>query len=145
MNLSNFAERLSELLFENDLNPPKLAKAIGCKRNTINRYLSGNNMPAVAILIRMADYFACTTDFLLGLEQENYANKFKTCPPFQEQLPFLCRYFDKTKYALQKETKIPESAIYNWQRGKTSPTIDSIIKIAKFFQCTVDFVLGRET
>ncbi len=54
MNYSIFAERLSELLFESQLNPPAFAAKIGCGRNTINRYLSGNNMPALNLVIRMA-------------------------------------------------------------------------------------------
>lgn len=145
MNLSKFAERLSELLFENNLNPPAFAKQIGCGRATINRYLSGNYMPTVNMVVRMADYFNCSADFLLGLVEINYQSTFKACPPFKERLNYLCKNFGKTKYQLQKSTKIPESAIYNWQRGQTCPTIDNIIKMSEFFGCSVDFVLGRES
>jgi transcriptional regulator with XRE-family HTH domain len=144
MNMSIFAERLSELLFEKELNAPALAKILGCGQNTINRYLSGNNTPSVNMLLRLADYFQCSSDFLLGLEAENYAHSFNPCPPFRERLPFLCRRFGRTKYALQKGTGIPESAIYNWQRGDSTPSLDNVVKIAEFFDCTVDFVLGRE-
>lgn len=144
MNLSKFAETLSELLVLNEMKAPALAKQIGCGRNTINRYLNGNQMPDVEILVRIADYFNCTVDFLMGIDAENKAEKFAKCPPFSNRLGFLCDYFNKTKYALQKGSDIPESAIYSWQRGETSPNIESIIKIAEFFECSVDFVLGRE-
>ena len=145
MNYSIFAERLSELLFEAQLNPPAFAKKIGCGRNTINRYLSGNNMPALNIVVRMADFFRCSVDFLMGIEHENHIVNFKNCPPFNEQLNFLCKHFGKTKYQLQKGTQIPESAIYSWQSGHTAPTIESIEKIAEFFGCSMDFILGRES
>ena len=144
MKLSKFAETLSELLILNEMNAPALAKQIGCGRNTINRYLNGNQMPDVEILIRIADYFNCTVDFLMGIAQENKAKEFAKCPSFNNRLNFLCDHFNKTKYALQKVSGIPESAIYSWQRGETSPNIESIIKIAEFFECSVDFVLGRE-
>ncbi len=145
MNYSIFAERLSELLFESQLNPPAFAAKIGCGRNTINRYLSGNNMPALNLVIRMADYFTCSVDFLMGAAQENQNASFKDCPNFSEQLKFLCEHFGKTKYQLQKATQITESAIYSWQSGNTTPTIESIEKIADFFDCSMDFILGRET
>lgn len=33
--------------------------------------------------------------------------------------------------------------MYYWQIGKSIPTMDSIIKLAKFFNCSIDFVIGR--
>mgnify|MGYP006990149611 CR=1 FL=1 len=31
--------------------------------------------------ILLADFFNCSTDFLLGLEDENYSSYFEKCPP----------------------------------------------------------------
>ena len=47
------------------------------------------------------------------------------------------------KYQIQKKTGIAESAIYNWQNGNSSPNIETIIKIANAYGCSVDFVIGR--
>ena len=47
------------------------------------------------------------------------------------------------KYQIQKKTKIAESAIYNWQNGFCSPNIETIIKIATAYDCSVDFIHGR--
>ncbi|MDE7264873.1 MAG: helix-turn-helix domain-containing protein [Clostridia bacterium] len=145
MNLSVFAERLSELIFERGLSATGFAKILGCGDATIVRYLGGNKMPSVDMLVRMADYFNCTTDFLMGTESEIYGKTFKPRPPFKEQLKFLCGKYGKTKYALQKATGISETAILNWQRGKTEPTVESIIKMAEFFGCSLDYTLGRES
>ena len=46
--LSNFSERLSELMNDREINAPKLAEEIGCKRNTINRYLEGKTLVIAA-------------------------------------------------------------------------------------------------
>ena len=94
--------------------------------------------------IRIADYFQVSADFLLGLEEENHATIFRPYIPFRERLPQICVEFGITKYQLQKKTKIPESAIYNWQAGRTKPTIESIVRIAEVLHCTVDHILGRE-
>lgn len=144
LNLSVFAERLDSLLFDAKLNPPAFAKIIGCGRVTINRYLKGMKMPTVKMTVRIADYFQVSADFLLGLEEENYTSTFRPYIPFRERLPQLCEKFNITKYQLQKKTGIPESAIYNWQAGRTKPTIESLVRIAESLQCSVDCILGRE-
>lgn len=143
LNLSIFAERLDDLLFEANISSLALAKELKCGRATIYRYLQGNRIPTVEMVVRLADYFNCTTDFLLGLENENYPQNFLQCPPFQERLAFLLGYFNITKYRLQKISNVPESAIYNWQNGVFEPKIDNVIRIAKALDCSVDFVLGR--
>ena len=143
MNLSNFAESLSELILQAGLTPGAFAKQIGCGKGTISRYLNAQKMPAVSLLIRMADFFNCSTDYLLGRESEIYPRVFKPTLPFQERLPSLLEELKINKYQLQKKTGIAESAIYDWQRGATAPRVDNLIKIADTFDCSVDFILGR--
>ena len=80
--LANFVERLSELMFEQGYNPPKLAEKIGCKRNTINRYLEGTFAPSLSAAIKLADCFNCSLDFFFFFFNENRAENFFQCPPF---------------------------------------------------------------
>ena len=141
--LSNFVESLSELLTQASLKPSELAKAVGCGKGTISRYMQMQKIPSVDVLVRIADYFNCSIDYLLGREYESHTHTFLPCPPFQERLPLLCQQLKITKYKLKKETGIAESAIYSWQNGKTSPNLINLIKIAEAFDCSVDFVLGR--
>ena len=142
--LANFVERLSELMFEQGYNPPRLAEKIGCKRNTINRYLEGTFAPSLSAAIKLADCFNCSLDFLLGLDNENRAENFLQCPPFCERLEFLFGKYGTTKAELKREKNIPESAIYNWLRGDTTPSTDNAVLIAEFFGCSVDYLVGRE-
>jgi len=143
LNSSNFAETLNELMLEQEINAPALAKNIGINRTTVTRYLTGNYMPSVKNLVAIADYFGCSAEFLLGFSDDTSFGNFKKCPPFGERLTFLLDYFNTNKYQLQKRTKIAESAIYDWQRGDNFPSLDAVIKIAEALGCSVDFVLGR--
>ena len=144
MNLSNFAERLKELIFEADLTVTKLSEILGCGNATISHYVTGRYLPTVEMTVKLADYFNCSTDFLLGLADENYNSVYKPCPPFNEQILNLCSYYNITRYKLQKLTGISESVIRYWVQGRTKPTIYNVEKIASKLNCTVDFVLGRE-
>lgn len=145
MILSNFSESLAELISEKNLTPSQFADDIGCGRGTISRYLHAQKMPKISLLVRIADYFECSVDYLLGREIEKYPRVFSSCPTFQERLPILCQQLHVTKYRLQKETGIAESAIYSWQSGTSSPSLENVLKIADTFDCSVDFILGRSS
>ena len=138
-----FAERLYELMLEKSLNTPKLANELGICRTTLTRYLSGKTVPSLSTAIMLADYFSCALDYLLGSEKESYYDKFKPCPPFTKQFAFLLEHFGKTKTEVHEKAGITESLIYDWQRGTYAPTIYNVIKLAEFFDCSVDFVIGR--
>ncbi len=144
MNISNFVERLSELIFDDGTNATDLSKELGFANATISHYLTGRYLPTVEYAVRLADYFHCTTDYLLGIADENHALKFKTCPPFGERLLAVCDFYHVSRYKLQKMTGISETVMRYWVQGKTNPSIVNVVKIAEAFHCTVDFVLGRE-
>ena len=143
MNLSNFAESLSELIMQANLTQCEFAKQIGCGKGTISRYLSGNKMPSLELLLRLADFFQCSTDYLLGLETEFYPRNFKTPIPFQQRLPILCKELKTTKTEMKRKCDFAESAIYFWQSGERTPSVESIYRIAVAYDCSVDFILGR--
>lgn len=147
MDLSVFGERLGDLIFESEekfADAKSFANAIGVEGSTITRFLRGERAPSVAMLIKIADYFHCSTDFLLGREEENSTLSFKSCPPFSERLEELLHSRDYSCYRFSEEAKIHQSLVYAWKIGKRIPTIDNVIKIAEFFDCRIDFVLGRE-
>lgn len=144
MNMSNFAERLTELIFDCGTNPTKLSEELGLANATVSHYVTGRYLPTVENVILLANYFNCTTDYLLGVTEENNTHNFKPCPPFGERLIFLCGHFGMSRYKLRQKTGISETTMRYWIKGKTNPTIINIVKIAEEFGCSVDFVLGRE-
>lgn len=145
MNLSKFGETLKELLDEQNLTGKQLGLELGIAGPTITRYIQGKFMPSMNNLILIADYFNCSTDYLLGREPDNQNLKFKKCPPFTEQIEFLAKHFCPTFDAFYTKANIHESTFYEWKNGSSIPTLESIIRIAETFDCRVDFVLGRES
>ena len=144
LNLSKFSERLSELYEENNLDAVTLAEAIGVHRNTIHRYLAGSKAPTLKSALKLADYFNCSIEFLLGRTDSNNLHQYKDLPSFSERLKFLFVYFGSNEYRFAKDTKISRSSTYDRLSGKRIPSLDNIVKIAEYFDCTVDFVIGRE-
>ena len=110
--MSQFGERLSELIFEQELTGKEFAKITGIKESCISFYIQGKSMPTVTSLIKIADYFNCSADFLLGREEENKSIKFKPCPPFPEQLLYLKKHFKCSAYQVYHNTNIAKSSYY---------------------------------
>ena len=64
----HFSETLSELMFERgNMTAKTLAGQLHITAPTLTRYLHAQRTPTVENLVRIADYFACSTVFLLGL------------------------------------------------------------------------------
>ena len=62
------AERLKELRQEHNLSQSALAKEIGVSQKAIDYWERGVNEPKATYIIKMADFFDISTDYLLGRE-----------------------------------------------------------------------------
>lgn len=62
---------------------------------------------------------------------------------FKNILRNLRKEKNTTQKQLAKELKISEDTIYNWEKGRSEPSIDDLIKISTFFNITIDFLVGK--
>ena len=62
--------RLKELRTEKGLMQEDVAKAINVQNYTIGNWERERSEPSVSAIIDLADYFGCTTDYLLGREND---------------------------------------------------------------------------
>lgn len=63
-------DRLKELRLERGLSQQQLAKQIETTQSNIGRWENGINEPTSSQLIKLANYFGCTIDFLVGIEDD---------------------------------------------------------------------------
>ena len=71
MEKSVFVKRVKELIKINNLTQRDLANDIGVTESTMCKYLSGNRVPGGETLSNLATALKTTTDYLLGLDNEN--------------------------------------------------------------------------
>lgn len=141
--LTYFVERLDGLMFERDITATKLSNDIGINSTTITRYLQGKRAPSVETLVKIADYFNCSCDYLLGIAIEDANVTFYHCPPFCEQLKKLKEHFNCSWRYFYTSTNVSASRFYAWKKGSALPSVDCVIMLAQGFKCSVDFILGR--
>lgn len=65
-----FAERLKSLRKERRWSSKEMAEYLGVSQRAYLYYESGTNYPNIPGLLKLADFFDVTTDYLLGRSQE---------------------------------------------------------------------------
>lgn len=63
---------------------------------------------------------------------------------FSDRLRALRREMDLTQEKLAEVLETTQRKISYWELGKTEPDLQSLWKLADFFQVSVDYLLGRE-
>lgn len=61
-----FKYRLRNLRIEKNLTGEQLANAIGVKKTTISTWENGKAFPEIGTLIKLANYFDVSIDYILG-------------------------------------------------------------------------------
>lgn len=74
MKNNSFGTLLSELRKEKGLKREELANLLGCSAAAIGNYENDNRNPDFDTLVRIADYFNTTTDYLLGRTEAKTAD-----------------------------------------------------------------------
>ena len=73
--LEVFAVKLKELREEKRLTQIKLAEVLKCRPMTITNYEKGKSCPSLRLLCMIAQYFAVSTDYLLGMSDIREGNQ----------------------------------------------------------------------
>ncbi|WP_273000933.1 helix-turn-helix domain-containing protein, partial [Hydrogenibacillus schlegelii] len=80
MSKSKFAERLRKLRLKMGISQIELAEKIGVSNFAVSRYERGATSPDPEIIIKLADFFGVTTDYLLGRTDDPTPTSENTSP-----------------------------------------------------------------
>ena len=62
-------ERLQQERCNLKLSQKEVANAVGVNPSVVSNYENGERTPSVEVLIKLANLFQCSTDYLLGIEK----------------------------------------------------------------------------
>ena len=144
INIEKFSERLEDLIRDKGMDNKTFAREVGVPESCISYFINSLRMPTITTLVKIADYFNCSADYVLGIT-ENTNSSFKVCPPFSERLQYLIEFYKyPSPKSFRKDLNLSKSRFNEWLKGARVPSLDNIIKISEGLECSVDFVLGRE-
>ena len=63
-------ERIKQLRIDRNLTQVELAKKLSVSKQAVSNWENDNIQPSIEMLIRIADYFSVSTDYLLGLDDK---------------------------------------------------------------------------
>ena len=67
MNVCDFGSVLKQLRKSHGLTQAELGGRVGLSKAVVSKYENGMGFPTFDVLIRIADYFGVTTDYMLGV------------------------------------------------------------------------------
>ena len=150
MSLECFSIRLKEMMKSENLSKRAFAAKIGAQRKSLLNWLNGMYYPRYDALIKIADYFKVSIDFLVGRTRNTYQEYESLIPLDHVPETFrlkLNRYMAEmkiTKYRLAKSLGVGQTTLSRWFTVGGMPEISILIKIASLMDESIDFLLGRE-
>ena len=112
----------------------------------ISHWEIGNEMPPILCLIAMADMYKISVDQLFGLTEK----KTETSETLGRRIEILRREKSFTRQELAREFAefSGTAVIYDytmigkWEEGKAIPPLDVLMKLAQYFEVTLDYLCG---
>ena len=143
-----FGERLEELIAEKasseSFSKELLCKTLGIKISLLYKYLRKEVLPFTARAIQFADNFKCSLDFLCGRVNEYRTQSFAPSKPFSLCFQKILKEKKFSRHKLKKELPFSKQSIDDWFFGVRIPSLENLIILAKYFDCSMDYLVGRE-
>lgn len=141
--LSIFIDIINDHLALENITINQFSKQIGIVERAIAKWMTLEYFPNIDCVIKVADYFNCSVDYLFGLTDKPSICISKMPVTFIARFKMLISDHKLTAYRIAKDCNIGESAISKWQKG-VYPKTKTLIILAKYFSCSVDYLIGRE-
>lgn len=134
MNLKQLRERAG-------LSQAELGNLVGLKQTTISQYENRTRQPNLDLTQKIADVLEVSLDELVRpLENRVESN--------EEDLGYTIANLRKSKNMTQREFAhllgVSNGAVAMWETNKRQPDLDTLRKIAKYYDVSVDYLLGLE-
>ncbi len=139
-----------ELRKEKGLTQLELAKILEIDQTTVSKWELGKAVPDTAMLIKLAEFFDVSTDYLLSRSNYYYPDTIEIAnieennnkTQFAEKLKDLRAEANLSQKALSKKLGLSSAAIGHLETGRNEPTATTLIAYAKYFDVSADYLLG---
>jgi transcriptional regulator with XRE-family HTH domain len=126
----------------------EVCSALNIEQSTLANYENGKRVPKIEILIKIAEYYNCSVDFLLGIEKsggDNYSDFILDESEFSHE--FKCRIRELMKESnmtseeFSTKTGLHPEDVDSYIYGNRMPSIEDLIKIAGALRVSTDYLL----
>ncbi len=139
----DFKKRFKEIIDDYDYSRNELSKLIPISTSTLSNALSYGIIPSVKVLIRVADFFDISLNYLLGNTSDNDFIKSHMSITFQQRFNELCKENNVTHYRVAFDCGLNSSIIAKWFTKNYLPELPIIESLTNYFKVSPDYLLGR--
>lgn len=138
-----FQKRFKTILDESDYSRSELVKLIPISQSTLSNALTYGIMPSVKTLIKIADFFELSINYLLGKTNEVDFCKSSSVTTFYQRFESLCSEKEVTHYKVATDCLFDKSSISKWFSKNFLPELEIIELLCDYFNVSIDYILGR--
>lgn len=141
-NYLEFKKNFIDLTHELNCEKYQMPQKIGITYSTFKKIMDYGTVPKAAILIRIADYFNVSVEYLLG-RTSNFECHRIPLVPFKIRFKELREELGLSEYGVAQALNITNSYIAGWKKLNFYPSIDNLVELSKLFHVSLDYLLGR--
>ena len=138
-----FRKRFLELIEDLDCNKSNIPKLLNIDYNIFIKITEFGIIHKPIILMRIADYFDISIEYLLGRTDNEYFEKAEDASTFLERYQKLKTENDMSDYAVAQKLHVTTSYTTNWKNKRYMPSISNLIVLSEIFKVSIDYLLGR--
>lgn len=140
--LSEFVDCIQDYIERENITIKEFSKRINLAERAVAAWINLKYFPLPDSAIKVADFLNCSLDYLFGLSNHSEFIRAEKEVNFLDRFEDLCKKKNVTHYQIAKVCKFGESMISKWKKGKF-PKCETLIVIAKYFECSIDYLIGR--
>lgn len=137
-----FRNSLCEIMADHNISIVRLSREINTDPSTIHKLLTGVRDVKLKTLIKLADYFKCSLEYLCGKTQVYEEYEPQPCKSFGVRIKEVISEYKLVPYKFLTEIGITPSRYYYWLSGG-EPMLTALEAMAKCLDITLDKVVGR--
>ncbi len=138
-----FSDILKEYMQLNDLTVNVFSQRIKVSESLVGYWLQGRYFPGLPNALKVADLLGCSLDYLFGLSDVPTYRPGCANVDFADRFLLLLTQHRISKNRLAHACGISSSLLSKWLLRKSLPKIESLIKLANYFNCSLDYLVGR--
>ena len=131
-------ETLRKLRKERGLRQIDVANVLGITVSAYGNYELEQRKPNIDILNKLANFFGVTVDYLLGRESVTIQSKFT-----MNRIRILRKAKKVSMKTLGVQIGVSESTISLYENGKRQPDLQTLSRLADYFEVSIDYLTGR--
>ncbi len=111
----------------------ELGEKVGVSESAISQYENGKREADYDTILKISEILDCPVDYLLrGEDSKNHTNRIAE----------LRKERKLTQQELSTIIGVAQNTICTWENGEQEPDYESLRKMAFFFHCSMDYLLG---